>query len=68
MYPTVNFNRVVAAICESVMSKHSLTGGKIEVGGDEAAGGGIIVPALQIVPTRFFIVDAAPVAERLVCA
>ena len=49
------------------MSDNSLTGGKENVRGDEPAGGGIVVAALEVVPARLFVVDIAPVTEGLIC-
>ena len=49
------------------MSDNSLTGGKENVRGDEPAGSGIIVAALEIVPASFGIIDIAAITERLIC-
>lgn len=50
------------------MTDDALTGGEQHVSGDEPAGGGIVVAALEIVPARFLVVDIAPLTERLICA
>ena len=37
------------------MPQHPLTGGKVDVGGDEAANFGVVITALEIVPACFFV-------------
>ena len=45
------------------MSQYSLPGGEHHVSGKESAGLRVIVPGLQIVPLRLFVVNVASVAE-----
>ena len=47
------------------MSQHPLTGGEVDVGGDEAANLGVVVSALQVIEPRFFIIYIAAIAEGL---
>ena len=47
------------------MSQHSLTGGKVDVGRDEAAEFGVVISALEIVPACFFVIHIAAIAEGL---
>ena len=50
------------------MPQHPLTGGKVDVGGDEAAVFGVVVSALQVIEPRFFIIYIAAIAEGLLRA
>ena len=50
------------------MSQHSLTGGKVDVGRDEAAEFGVIVSALEIVEPGFLVIHITPIAAGLVRA
>ena len=50
------------------MSQHPLTGGEVDVCGDEAAVFGVVVSALQVIEPRFFIIYIAAIAEGLLCA
>ena len=47
------------------MSQHPLTGGEVDVGGDEAANFGVIVSALQVIKPGFLVIYVTPVAEGL---
>ncbi len=48
------------------MSKHALPGGEHDIRRYEAAGIGVVVSTLQVVPARFVVVDIAAVAEGLI--
>ena len=50
------------------MPQHSLAGGEVDVGGDEAANLGVVVSALQVIEPRFFIIYIAAIAEGLLRA
>ena len=50
------------------MSNHSLAGGGVGVGIDEAAGGGVVIAALEVVKLGFGVVDIAPVAQGVMGA
>ena len=47
------------------MPQNSLTGGKVDVGGDETANFGVVVSALELVEPGFFIIHIAAIAEGL---
>ena len=47
------------------MSQNSLTGGKVDVCGDEAAEFGVIVSALQVIEPGFLVIYVTPIAEGL---
>ena len=47
------------------MSQNSLSGGEVDIGGDEAAEFGVVISALEIVPARFLIVNISAIAEGL---
>ena len=47
------------------MPQNSLTGGKVDVGGDETANFGVVVSALEIVEPGFFIIHISAIAEGL---
>ena len=47
------------------MSKHPLSGGKVDVSGDKLSDLGVIITALEVIPAGFFIIDIPTVAERL---
>ena len=48
------------------MSDNPLAGRQQDICGDEPAGSGIVVAALQIVPLGLIVVDVTSVAERLI--
>ena len=58
-------HRIIQAIGVAVMSQHPLTGGELDIGGDEAAEFGVIVSALQVVEPCLFIIHIAAIAEGL---
>ena len=47
------------------MSQHPLTGGEVDIGGDEAANFGVIVSALQVIEPGFLVIHVAAIAEGL---
>ena len=47
------------------MPQNSLTGGEVDVCGDEAAEFGVVISALEIVPACFFIIHISAIAEGL---
>ena len=47
------------------MSQHSLTGGEHHIRREESAYVRIVVPALQIIPARFLIVNIPSIPERV---
>ena len=47
------------------MPQHPLTGGEVDIGGDEAANLGVVVSALQVIEPGFLVIYIAPIAEGL---
>ena len=47
------------------MSQNSLTGGKVDVCGDEAAEFRVVVTTLEIVPACFLVIHISAIAEGL---
>ena len=47
------------------MPQNSLTGGKVDVGGDETANFGVVVSALQVIEPGFLVIHIAAIAEGL---
>ena len=47
------------------MSYNSLTSGKVDIGGDEAANFGVVVSALQVIKPGFLVIYVTPIAEGL---
>ena len=56
--------RIVQAIGKHVVAQHSLTGGSIGVGIEEAAPGGVIIAALEIIEPGFL---GTLLAVELIC-
>ena len=61
----VQIHRIIQAIRISIVPQHSLTGGEVDIGGDEAANLGVVVSALQVIKPGFFIIHIAAIAEGL---
>ena len=47
------------------MPQNSLTGGEVDIGGDEAANFGVVITALEIVPACFLVIHISAIAEGL---
>ena len=47
------------------MSQHSLTGGEVDVGGDEAAEFGVVISALEVIEPGFLVIHISAIAEGL---
>ena len=47
------------------MSKDALTGGEVDVCGDESSYLGIVVTGLEVVEAGFLVIDVTSIAERL---
>ena len=47
------------------MSNNSLSGGEVDIGGDEAAEFEVIVSALQVIEPGFLVIHVAAIAEGL---
>ena len=61
-----SYNRVIPAIRIRVMPENALTGGEEDIGGNEPADFGVIVPALEVVEAGFLIIDISTVAEGII--
>ena len=48
------------------MSENALAGGEEDIGRDEPADFGVIVPALEVVEAGFLIIDISTVAEGII--
>ena len=61
-----SYNRVIPAIRIRVMPENALTGGEEDIGGNEPADFGVIVPALEVVEAGFLIIDIPTVTEGII--
>ena len=48
------------------MSENTLAGGEEDIGGNEPADFGVIVPALEVVETCLLVIDIPTVAEGII--
>ena len=55
--------RIIIAIREHIMADNSLAGGGVGVGVEEAAGGRVVISALQIIEPGIGVVVVAAVAQ-----
>ena len=62
----VHIHRIIPAIRIRVMPENALTGGEEDIGGNEPADFGVIVPALEVVEAGFLIIDISTVAEGII--
>ena len=61
-----SYNRVIPAIRIRVMPENALAGGEEDIGRDEPADFGVIVPALEVVETCLLVIDISTVAEGII--
>ena len=61
-----SYNRVIPAIRIRVMPENALTGGEEDIGGNEPADFGVIVPALEVVETCLLVIDISTVTEGII--
>ena len=59
-------NGVIPAIRIRVMPNYALAGGEEDIGRDEPADFGVIVPALEVVETCLLIIHISTVAEGII--
>ena len=59
-------NGVIPAIRICVMPENALAGGEEDIGGNEPADFGVIVPALEVVETCLLVIDISTVAEGII--
>ena len=61
-----HIHRVIPAIRICVMSENALAGGEEDIGGNEPADFGVIVPALEVVETCLLVIDISTVTEGII--
>ena len=57
---------IIQTICKHIIAQQALAGGNEGVGVDEAAEFGVIISALEIIESRFVVVDIATVLPAYV--
>ena len=58
--------RIIQAIRICVMPENALAGGEEDIGGNEPADFGVIVPALEVVETCLLVIDISTVTEGII--
>ena len=48
------------------MPENALAGGEEDIGGNEPADFGVIVPALEVVETRLLVIDISTITEGII--
>ena len=48
------------------MPENAPTGGEEDIGGNEPSDFGVVVPALEVVEARLFVIDISTVAEGII--
>ena len=61
-----HMHRIIQAIRICVMSENTLACGEEDIGGNEPADFGVIVPALEVVETCLLVIDIPTVAEGII--
>ena len=61
-----HIHRIIQTIRIRVMPENALTGGEEDIGGNEPADFGVIVPALEVVEAGFLIIDIPTVTEGII--
>lgn len=61
-----HIHRIIQAIRIRVMPENALAGGEEDIGGNEPADFGVIVPALEVVETCLLIIDIPTVTEGII--
>ena len=62
----VHIHRIIPAIRICVMPENALAGGEEDIGGNEPADFGVIVPALEVVETCLLVIDISTVTEGII--
>ena len=62
----VHIHRIIQAIRICVMPENALDCGEEDIGGNEPADFGVIVPALEVVEPGFFVIYISTVTERVI--
>ena len=61
-----SYNRIIPAIRIRVMPENALACGEEDIGGNEPADFGVIVPALEVVETCLLVIDISTVTEGII--
>ena len=61
-----HIHRIIQAIRIRVMPENALAGGEEDIGGNEPADFGVIVPALEVVEAGFLIINISTVTEGII--
>ena len=62
----VHIHRIIPAIRICVMPENALAGGEEDIGRDEPADFGVIVPALEVVETCLLVIDISTVTKGVI--
>ena len=62
----VHIHRIIQAIRIRIMPENALAGGEEDIGGNEPADFGVIVPALEVVEARLFVIHISTVTEGII--
>ena len=61
-----SYNRIIPAIRIRVMPENTLAGGEEDIGRDEPADFGVVVPALEVIEARLFVIHIPTVTEGII--
>ena len=61
-----SYNRIIPAIRIRVMPENALACGEEDIGGNEPADFGVIVPALEVIEARLFVIHIPTVTEGII--
>ena len=62
----VHIHRIIQAIRICVMPENALACGEEDIGGNKPADLRVVVPALEVVETRLFVIDIPTVTEGII--
>ena len=62
----VHIHRIIQTIRICVMPENALTCGEEDIGGNEPADFGVIVPALEVVEACLFVIHISTVTEGII--
>ena len=62
----VHIHRIIQAIRIRVMPENALAGGEEDIGRDEPADFGVIVPALEVVEAGLLVIHISTVTEGII--
>ena len=61
-----HIHRIIQAIRIRVMPENALAGGEEDIGGNKPADFGVIVPALEVIEARLFVIHIPTVTEGII--